>query len=231
MGLKEDLEEQVQNIFKTNWTTRNGQVVPADDSIKFLNDAVILDATVLYADLDASTNLVDSYKPKFAAEIYKTFLYCSAKIIRDCGGEITAYDGDRIMAVFIGGSKNTQAAKAGLKINYAATKIINPALKSQYPNKSYILKHVVGIDTSELHVAKTGIRGSNDLVWVGRAANYAAKLCSLSSDYPTHITHSVYNALANESKFSKDGNNMWEARSWTAMNKLSIYRSNWWWSI
>jgi class 3 adenylate cyclase len=231
MSLKEDLEEQVKNIFKTTWTTRNGQVVPADNSIKFLNDAVILDATVLYADLDASTNLVDSYKPKFAAEIYKTFLYCSAKIIRDCGGEITAYDGDRIMAVFLGGVKNTQAAKAGLKINGVVKEIINPSLTKHYPNESYVVKHVVGIDASEIHVAKTGIRGSNDLVWVGRAANYAAKLCGLSSDYPTWITHSVYSALANESKFSKDGKDMWEARVWTAMNNFSIYRSNWRWSL
>ncbi|MEB3244491.1 MAG: adenylate/guanylate cyclase domain-containing protein [Vampirovibrionales bacterium] len=231
MSLKEDLEEQVKNIFKTTWTTRNGQVVPADNSIKFLNDAVILDATVLYADLDASTNLVDSYKPKFAAEIYKTFLYCSAKIIRDCGGEITAYDGDRIMAVFLGGVKNTQAAKAGLKINGAVKKIINPSLTKYYPNDSYVVKHVVGIDTSEIHVAKTGIRGSNDLVWVGRAANYAAKLCCLPSDYPTWITHTVYNSLANEAKYGKDNKNMWEAISWTSMNNFSIYRSSWWWGL
>ena len=33
----------------------------------------------------------------------------------------------------------------------------------------------LGIDTSKLFVARTGIRKSNDLVWVGRAANYAAK--------------------------------------------------------
>jgi len=37
-----------------------------------------------------------------AAEIYKTYLHCAAKIIRSEGGSITSYDGDRIMGIFIG---------------------------------------------------------------------------------------------------------------------------------
>ena len=48
-----------------------------------------------------------------------------------------------------------------------------------YPKTEYKIKQAVGVDTSKLFVARTGIRGSNDLVWVGRAANYAAKLSAL----------------------------------------------------
>ena len=77
--------------------------------------AVKLDGTVLYADLDDSTNLVDSYEPEFAAKIYKAYLSCAAKVIRSEGGEITSYDGDRIMAVYIGDSKNSSAAPIGTK--------------------------------------------------------------------------------------------------------------------
>lgn len=231
MTLKDELETEVKKIFKTKWSTRDGQVVPEDDSIKFLNDAVKLDATVLYADLDSSTDLVDSNSALFSAEIYKSFLYCVARIIRNEGGVITAYDGDRIMAVYLGDSKNSDAARTALKINYIVKQVINPALAQQYADKNYKIKHVVGIDTSQLHVAKTGIRGSNDLVWVGRVANYAAKLCSLSPDYPSWITSEVYNKLNDKSKISKDGRNMWEARTWTAMNGISIYRSTWWWGI
>ena len=121
------------------------------------NDAVILDGTVLYADLDDSTNLVDHHEPGFAAEIYKTYLNCAAKVIRVEGGVITSYDGDRIMSVYIGKSKNSSAAQSALKINYTVTKIINPILKKCYPKANYCVKQVVGIDTSELFVARTGI--------------------------------------------------------------------------
>ena len=231
MGLLTDLNKEVEQIFKEQWKTRDGQVVPESEDLKLSNDAVLLDGTVLYADLSGSTYLVDNYKQHFAAEIYKSFLHCAAKIIRDGGGCITAYDGDRIMAVFVGNSKNTSAAKAALKIYFAVHDIINPAIKKQYPQTTYGISHVTGIDKCKLFIARTGIRGSNDLVWVGRAANYAAKLTTLSSTYATYITSEVYDMLNQEVKYSKDGRSMWERTIWNQMNNKIIYRSNWWWSI
>jgi class 3 adenylate cyclase len=229
MSLKDDLTSQVGEVFKDPWKTRNGNVVPDSNDLKLDNDAVELDATVLYADMAESTPLVDNHKPHFAAEIYKTFLHCAAKIIRFEGGEITAYDGDRIMAVFLGDFKNTSATRAGMKINYARVKIINPAIEEQYPKSTYRLKHVVGIDTSSLFVSRTGIRGSNDLVWVGRAANHAAKLSALSSEFPTRITKEVYEKLPS-SVTESEGKNMWEKVSWKDMDR-TIYRSTWRWPL
>lgn len=49
-----------------------------------------------------STVLVDTNTDFVAAEFYKTFLHCAAKIIRSEDGAITSYDGDRVMAVYIG---------------------------------------------------------------------------------------------------------------------------------
>ena len=231
MSLADDLKAEVKRIFHDEqWTTRDGDVVPESDDLKLTNDAVNLDAAVLYADLCASTALVDGSKAHFAAEIYKAYLHCAAKIIRSEGGTISAYDGDRVMAVFIGDSRNTSAARTGLKINWAVKNIVNPALKEQYPKTTYEVRQTVGIDAGKLFVTRTGIRGSNDLVWVGRAANYAAKLTALSPDCPTRITGDVYKIL-HESLKTSEGKSMWEARTWTDMNNLLIYRSTWSWRI
>ncbi len=226
MGLKEDLQSEVSLIFRSVWTERDGNVVPDDESIKLSNDAVNLDGTVLYADMADSTGLVDGHKNTFAAEIYKTYLHCAAKVIASEGGVITAYDGDRIMAVYIEGAKNTAAVRSALKINFARQEIIIPALRKQYPQTAYAPSHVVGIDTSKLFVARTGIRGSNDLVWVGRAANYAAKLATLPPAYPTYITPQVFQAMLDPVK-TTNGRDMWEAVTW---NNRVIYRSNWRWT-
>ena len=230
MALIDDLQTEVEAIFREKWTTRDGTKVPESGDLKLSNDAVKLDATVIYADLASSTQLVEAKTPTFAAEVYKTFLHCAAKIIRAEEGAITAYDGDRIMGVFIGEGKETTAARTALKINYVRLDIINPAVKKQYPNTDYEVRHVVGVDTSQVFIARTGIRGSNDLVWVGRAANYAAKLCTLTPDFPSWITAAVYDNLTDSAKYS-DGKNMWEARSWTAMANATIYRSAWKWRI
>jgi class 3 adenylate cyclase len=137
MALSDDLTSEVKRIFRERWETTDGLVVPDTDDIALGNQARKLDATVLYADMAWSTKLVDSQPPDFAAEVYKSYLLCAARIIRSEEGEITAYDGDRVMAVFLGDSKNTGAARAALKINYARIYIVNPALKAQYPNRRY----------------------------------------------------------------------------------------------
>ena len=234
MGVKSELETSVKAFFSSKWTTRESKAVPTDDtSIALANDGVEIEATVLYADLSGSTNLVDNYPANFSAGVYKAYLHCAAKIIRSETGEITAYDGDRIMAVFIGDRKNSSAVRAAMKINFAVRKLINPAIIKTFGENKYTVKQVVGIDTSKLLVAKTGIRGANDLVWVGRAANYAAKLSSLTN-YDTFITDTVYNHLSEETKFVKQGSektDMWTPRIWKAMNDMTIYGSGYHWEL
>lgn len=230
MGLKADLEADVKKIYTEQWSRRDGRKVPEDVDLKSGNDAVDIEATILYADLDASTKLVDNYDDWFAAENYKTFLQCATKIIRSEGGHIRSFDGDRVMGVFFGDTKNTDAVRCGLKINWAVKNIIQPKLKDQYPNTKYVMKHVVGVDTSKVMVVKAGIRNSNDLVWVGKAPNHAAKLSALSSDTPTWITDKVYDVMLDTAKYS-NGTNMWQQRKWEAQNNRRIYCSTYWWAI
>lgn len=227
MGLLDDLKQETKSIFAVQWQERLGKKVPESEDLRLGNDAVIIDATVLYADLAESTKLVDKRKPHFAAEIYKSYLHCASKIIRKKGGIITSFDGDRVMGVFFGDIKNTSAVKCALGINHAVNEIINPMIRNQYPNCTYKVTHGVGIDNSKLFVARTGIRGSNDLVWVGRAANYAARLCSLRSlGYSSFITSQVYEKIHKSAKLSSDGRNMWLRTRWAEKN-LTIYGSNW----
>ncbi len=234
MPLDDDLKAEVKKIFKTTWTTRAGQVVPDPENLALGNEAVEFDrATVLYADLNGSTRMVDKKRWEFSAEVYKAFLHCAAKVIRQEGGEITAYDGDRIMGIFIGDSQSTRAAKAGLKINWVTKHVVQPALKEQYTNSDFTVRHVVGIDTSPIRAARTGVRGDNDLVWVGRAANYAAKLNELGHLLEsTFITAAVFKKIANDAKYGGAAKElMWKKYKWTQMKDQEIYGSNWSWKL
>ena len=233
MTFQADLKKEVHAIFALEWNERVGKVVPDPKSLSPGNDAVKLNATVLYADMADSTDLVDHHEHPFAAELYKTYLRCAATIIKSESGNITAYDGDRVMAIFLGDLKNTSAARSALKINYAVQKIINPSLQKQYPRTKYQLKHVVGIDTSELFVTRVGVRNDSDLVWVGRAANYAAKLCSLNGKHSVYITRAVFNALEQSTKYSNQDNRslIWEKETWRARSNRIIYGSSYQWPI
>ncbi|MFQ1702048.1 hypothetical protein ACJ5NV_15770 [Loktanella agnita] len=136
------------------------------------------------------------------------------------------------MGVFRGDRPNTSAVKAALKLKWAVNNIVSPKLTAQYPNSKYKMRYTVGIDCSEVLVVRGGVRDSNDLAWIGNAANIAAKLNTLPSEYPTWITHRVYEKMADEAKFGGNPRrHMWEKRPWTAMGDMTIYRSNWQWSF
>lgn len=229
MSLEDDLYSKVVAVFDTSWKEREARQVPEPQDVQLGNDGVKLQGAVLYADLAESTELVQGHKAWFAAEVYKAYLYCASKLIAGEGGAITAFDGDRVMGVFVGEAKEKAAVRCALKINYAVVKVINPAIEKKYPNTPYKVRQAVGVDTSSLFVARTGIRGSNDLVWVGRAANYAAKLCALrESTFASWITKDVYDALDQSTRIGANGAAMWEERNWTSRN-MTVYRSSWWW--
>lgn len=233
MALADDIKVEVTRIFRDQWSTRNGQVVPEPEDISLGNEAVEFErATVLYADLSGSTAMVDAKKWWFAAEVYKTFLYCAAKLVRGEGGSITSYDGDRIMGVFVGDYQCTHAARCGLKINYAVQHIVNPALTARYPDANYAVKQVVGIDISSIRASRTGVRGGNDIVWVGRAANYAAKLTDLDLAQRTWITEAVYNRVNDVAKFGgEQKESMWKKFKWSQHGDMTIYGSTWTWRV
>ena len=233
MALSEDLKADVSQTFREVWTTRKGQGVPEPANLKLSNDAVeLLPATVLYADLDGSTAMVDDKSWQIAAEVYKTYLHCATKVIRSCGGSITSFDGDRVMGIFLGDYQSTTAVKCALKINHAVTTILNPAFAKQYPNESFKVKQVVGVDRSDVRAARTGIRGNNDIVWVGRAANYAAKLTSCGTDCATWITKEVYDILNDGVKTGGNpSRSMWKQYTWNAQGGKTIYGSTWTWNV
>lgn len=218
MALLDELRADVSDTFtgSKNWSEQDATVVPtvADLTLSSNHAKHFKSATVLYADLDGSTDMVDNYKWWFSAQVYKAYLRCAGKIIRNEGGVITAYDGDRIMAVFIGVMKNTSAVRAALKINYAVNFIIQPIINAKHPNDAFKLNQVVGIDTSELRAARIGVHRDNDLVWVGRAANYAAKLCNDASK-STWITSPVFDLMSTEVT-THMGTPMWESKMWAA---------------
>lgn len=222
MTFATDLAAEVQGILGPLWNEQGALVVPEPEDLALGNHTKTLaDASVLYADLDGSTSMVDTYPWWFSAEVYKIYLLCAARIIRDGGGSITAYDGDRVMAVFMGDGHVDAAVRAAARINFAVQNLLQPALNRRYPDRPFALKHCIGIDKGSLRAARIGIRKYNDIVWVGRPANYAAKLTSIG-EHPLWITGAVFDATSLRWLIAT-GLPAWTERSWTPMNKMRIY--------
>lgn len=232
MASKDDIQSAVASILSATWEITDGHAVPITDDIKLDGGGRWLDATILYADLADSTSLV-THNKQMAARTFKCFLSVATKIIRHYDGRIRSFDGDRVMGIFVGKYKNTNAAKTALSIRWAFETIVKPSLNAKYStfnDGTLALSYCCGIDTGKLLVVRSGIRGNNDLLWVGRAANIAAKLSTIRKDsYLSFMTEAVYKAMTDEAKLS-NGKPMWTVfKPWKDAGV--IYGSIWQWSL
>jgi class 3 adenylate cyclase len=230
--LDDNLKNDVQKIFDTTWDTRKGQVVPKTDDVALSNGAVKLDVAVLYADLAHSTQLARKNK-SVAAKVVRAYLSTMTRLVKANGGVVRSFDGDRVMGIFTGDSKNSSAAKCALQMKYVVTKVLRPKAQNKFSSLSdFAITHGVGVSRSEVLVVRGGVRGSNDLVFVGSAPNIAAKLSEIrDGSYNSYIDWKVYKFLNEDSKFGGENReNMWKATSRTiAGEEWDLYKSSWWW--
>ncbi len=225
MARQRNLNSEIRKILQEPWTVQRSRGAPRPEDLDLDNEGKTIDATVLYADLDESTRMVETQEPEFAGRMYKTYLVCAARMIRSEQGNITAYDGDRIMAVYTGRRTAERAVRSALKLNYVVQELINPAVQELTSGTRFAMRQSVGVDSSELLVVKTGIRTANDLVWVGRAANYAAKLSSRRAP-ATHITPEVYDQLPAELKTDNNRQQVWTAETAAEIGNRRVYSSS-----
>lgn len=234
MALRDDVLSDIQTIISTLWNKREGRQVPSTSEVALAGGAVEIEATFLYADLADSSKMAKELDRRIAAKIIKSFLATSARLLRAHGGEVRSFDGDRIMGVFIGSYRNTSAAKCALQIKWCVDQI-RAKFEAKYESvrdATFRIRHGVGVDSGTILSVRGGARGSNDLIWIGRAPNLAAKLSDLREDpYRTFITAAVFNRLNDEAKYGGAENSlMWERRTWTFLGEnLVVYRSSWHW--
>jgi class 3 adenylate cyclase len=231
MTIAEDIRANARTTFGEKWTPRDGTTVPEPAALRLSNDAIHFQrATILYADLDGSTDLVENKHWMFAGEVYKAFLYATSRLIRRHGGSIVSYDGDRAMGIFISTSQTNDAVSCALEINYAIKNIVQAEIAKGW-STDFKIRHVVGIDTSEIYAARTGVRGDNDIVWIGNAANLAAKLTALSADQPTWITKRVFDLLNDNQKLGPSRESIWKKWNWTQHKNDEVYSTTYWRTI
>jgi class 3 adenylate cyclase len=229
--LKDALSSEVSKALEATWDRREGQVVPKTADVALSNGAVNLHAVVLYADLVGSTELALAFDRRMTAKVVRAYLSSMTRLVKDTGGVVRSFDGDRVMGVFVGEGQNSSAAECALKMNYLVDKILRPGAEARFKtlaSKGFEIEHCVGVARSDALVVRGGVRGSNDLVFVGAAPNLAAKLSEIRDGGSSYFTKSVYDGMDDNAKISSTGENMWtavtreiSAESWT------LYKSSW----
>jgi adenylate cyclase len=224
---KKELEDQVGDILSIKWDARDGKTIPSSEDVKLADGAVKINAAFLYADLAATSQLTKLCPWETTAKIIRAYLDSSVRIIRSYEGEVRSFDGDRVMGIFMGDMKNTMATKCAREIFYTVEHIIGPKATSQFKSfkdNAIKLKNCVGIDYGDARAVRAGIRNSNDLIWIGKAPSFAAKLSDIRT-YANcvYISERSYKILDKSAKFVGE-KNIWTPKPFTfAGNSETVY--------
>lgn len=229
MALLDDLNGKVDAYAEQPYVIEETTIVPDTDNSKltFGNKGLTCDYAFMFMDIRKSSQLHETYGFTKAAKIYQSFHDINVRVIEENDGYVRAFDGDRVMAVFVGGMKNSNAVKAAMQIQWAIRNILNPKLGTN-------IRCGGGIDYGKILVTKVGKgrdKNNNDLVWIGKADNYASHL-SNEADNTVIISKNSYNVLTEDRKKS-NGKDMWKAKEIILKNgnKVACYETGWGWVI
>lgn len=230
MTIKQTMESTVNLMMVGTWNIRDGRDVPNTEAIGLgTNVGVKLQATYLYADLAKSSDFGQLLDPIDAAKIIKSFLFCTSSLIKEHGGHVKSFDGDRVMGIYHGPDKEIRAARTALKLNWVVQEVINTKARLfvDWPNQSIEIKHATGIATGEALLIRGGVRNDNDIASIGSAPNLAAKLSDRrTEDGRTFACYMTWLGIRGDAERDILGRNRWsETQSITVGGKYHIFKA------
>jgi class 3 adenylate cyclase len=235
----DDLDKAVAAITGTAFTERDGRIVPETGKVGY-DEAVKLDGTWLYCDLLDSSGLVAASGKPTVGKVIRLFLDSTVRIMRQNGGEIRSFDGDRVMAIFVGDGRFDTAVKTAMQVKWACNTLLQPAIEKKYPSlvkADWKVRPASGIASGETLIVRGGVRKlDNDLVSIGVAPNLAAKLSDVRNE--TNVRHvridaATYKGLTDKGRLSDKKTDMWSTEYSLEMGgkKHAYRRSSATWSI
>jgi class 3 adenylate cyclase len=209
----DDLKKLVGDYMSGAYKTSTPRDVPAIQEIQRGKYAATFDATALFLDVRQSSDMTNAFRLQTAAKMLKSYFYGAVKIIHHHGGQVVSFNGDGMLALFTGKTRTGPAVRSAMEIKWFLENILQPKFDAYFNNNAraagLTFDFGAGIDDSSIFAVKVGIRGTNDITWVGRGANTAAKLANVAaSPRRILITEEAYGRLS-KYKVSSDGRSMW----------------------
>lgn len=221
------------------YDTYRPRSVPQPGDLALGNKAATLETTALFIDVRQSSNITNTFRRQTAAKMLKAYFDGAVRIIGSNQGTVVSFNGDGMLALFIGDRRSNNAVKAAMQIRWFVQHILwlkfNSYFEANRKARGARLNFSVGcgLDEGDVFAVRVGIRGHNDIAWVGRCTNTAAKLSStLHHPRSIAVTRAVFGRL-NASRKLSAGRPMWSTERFDEFGGVRrAYKTTaFWWSI
>ncbi len=235
MALSDDLIKDGTEIFSQKFEVTTGWSSPSTTDVPFDNTGKKIKLVALFVDIRKSTTLVNTLGLEWSARMYKAYVRAVTQIVRARNGRILSFNGDGIVAGFVGSATAENAAVlSGLNLNWFLGNYLKPTVDPLLANvgapAGLTFDYGIGVDVGDVLVVKAGMRGedNHDLVWAGNPVNYAVKVASQASlPYSLCVSEKVLEAAHYSLKtYSPTSTFMWEYWRWQDKNQW-LWRTTW----
>jgi adenylate cyclase len=213
---KADLQSMVDEHLKGSYETYVPRGVPEPADIPLGKKAAKLDATALFIDLRQSSDITNSFRRQTAAKMLKAYFDGAVRVINRNDGRVRSFNGDGMLALFVGDNRSNNATMAAFQIKWFVSDVLRPKFNRLFDGNEGARGQRLGfdigcgLDDGDIYAVRVGIRGTNDVAWVGRCTNTAAKLSNaLSGGHNIGVTRAVYSRLNGRRVHSQDGIHKW----------------------
>src|SRR6185437_7493436 len=230
MALLDTLQSEVDKILGIDWQLKDANDIPASEKIELADGAFKIEATFLYADLAEASVLAEKCSWETSAKIIRAYLDISVRLILAHGGSVRSAGGHSVMGIFSGETPNTSAVNCARKIDWMVEKVLNPKAYMAFPsirNNKLAIRHCIGIDTSDAWAVRSGVGNNNDLIWIGRAPEFAAQLSGIGKyPYSVYTSRDCFARMADVARKTGESNIWLEKRIKFGDETHTVYRTN-----
>jgi class 3 adenylate cyclase len=239
MTLLDDVKSSVSTHMAGTYETFQPRDIPKPEDIPEGAKAARLTVTSLFIDLRQSSDITNALRRQTAAKVLKAYFSSAVRIINANDGYVRSFNGDGMLALFRDDGRSDNAVKAAMQVKWFVEQVLQPRFERYFESNRRAFGASLGfdigcgLDDGDIYAVKVGIRGTNDVAWVGRCTNTSAKLSNLAQP-PRNIwiTRPVYERLGEGRKLSS-GAHMWSDEFFREIGginraiRLTTYR----WSI
>lgn len=192
--------DQIKQYLNESYTRSTTNSVPKKNDLTFGNTVKKLEhAKIFYIDMRKSRQILTDASDFWSVKIHKAFLRAVIHCIEKRDGHLRSFNGDGILAFFIGDNAASKAVRAAMDIKGFVNEINNILIEND-KNK---IDFGIGIAQGQVMIAKSGKGGDDqtkqDLIWIGVALYVAVELSELGkSPKNIWVSNNVFNAVIKE---------------------------------
>lgn len=124
MARRDDLQTMVGDYLAGDYTKTKPRTVPLPEDVPLGKSAALLEATALFVDLRQSSDITNAFRRQTAAKMLKSYFHGAVKIVRAQDGVVRSFNGDGLLALFIGDERADDAVRAAMEMKWFIEEIL-----------------------------------------------------------------------------------------------------------